>query len=82
MLVKEQLHRTVPHVLQGNVKIFFPLVPVNHVMLFIPFIHINADIVQAIKNQLPGILERYFINTDILDSASSRYTHMLPPFIN
>ena len=52
MLVKEQLHRTVPHVLQGNVKIFFPFVPVNHVMLFIPFIHINADIVQAIKNQL------------------------------
>ena len=82
MLVKEQLHRTVPHVLQSNVKIFFSFVPVNHVMLFIPFIHINADIVQAIKNQLPGILERHFINTDILNSASSRYTHMFPPFIN
>ena len=79
MLVKEQLYCAVPHVLQGNVKELFPFMSVNNVMFIIPFIHINADIVQAVKNQIPGVLECNFINTDILDSASSRYTHIFSP---
>ena len=81
VLVKKQLHRTIPHILQGNIKILILLVPVDHEMFFVPAVHIDADIVEAIKDQAPGIPERNLINTDILHSACSWYTHMFPPFI-
>ena len=51
VLVEKQLHRTVPHILQGNIKILILLVSVDHEMFFIPAVHVDADIIEAIKNQ-------------------------------